>query len=358
MSRADVTGKGNLEKKAEAGVKAESVMKPDVMWKADASKTTSADKGCSKPRYALIGRRLSYSRSKDIHEFLMRGFGYASGSYDLLPMEECVLPEGYRGVNVTNPFKSRIAAAGRVEIFDTPESVGTPGSSGTIAPPLFSDAFFCGLPQKRGVANFDAAECCSEVARQAVNTIFFPESGGAEYYNTDLFGFCFSFSEALSQADEIHILGKGSTSKMVQILARHLQIPCIAIGREGVEAALRAARTADAPLREKRLLVNCTPIGTRGVSDTPQSMGMDSRRMRRYTYFADLTYNPEETLLVQTARKEGVLAKSGLEMLVAQAVMAQEIWNRKTADPRLQRLSDAISATLRELRRGLQKTEK
>ncbi|MDR1876690.1 MAG: shikimate dehydrogenase, partial [Flavobacteriaceae bacterium] len=41
----------------------------------------------------------------------------------------------------------------------------------------------------------------------------------------------------------------------------------------------------------------------------------------------DLIYNPEETMLLQLAKKKGAKIKNGLEMLHLQAEAAWNIWN-------------------------------
>lgn len=51
--------------------------------------------------------------------------------------------------------------------------------------------------------------------------------------------------------------------------------------------------------------------------------------MRNYQWAIDLNYNPTETLFLKYARQEGLKIGSGLFMLVAQAIKAQEIWQKR-----------------------------
>ncbi len=71
------------------------------------------------------------------------------------------------------------------------------------------------------------------------------------------------------------------------------------------------------------LLVNATPVGMhprRHASPWPE----DGPWPRGAVY--DLIYNPQETLLVQWARRAGLPAVGGLGMLVVQAALAFERW--------------------------------
>jgi shikimate dehydrogenase len=43
----------------------------------------------------------------------------------------------------------------------------------------------------------------------------------------------------------------------------------------------------------------------------------------------DLLYNPEETLFMKKGAEHRAVTKNGLEMLLLQAFLSWEIWNRK-----------------------------
>jgi shikimate dehydrogenase len=42
----------------------------------------------------------------------------------------------------------------------------------------------------------------------------------------------------------------------------------------------------------------------------------------------DLVYNPDETLFMRKGKERGAIVKNGLEMLLLQAFVSWEIWNR------------------------------
>lgn len=84
----------------------------------------------------------------------------------------------------------------------------------------------------------------------------------------------------------------------------------------------------ETPLRNLRvsvsLIVNCTPLGM--VPHTNTSPWPDGVTYPRDAIVYDLVYNPLETLFVSEAREAGLMATTGLGMLVEQAALAFERW--------------------------------
>jgi 3-dehydroquinate dehydratase/shikimate dehydrogenase len=81
------------------------------------------------------------------------------------------------------------------------------------------------------------------------------------------------------------------------------------------------------------VLVNCTPLGSasaRGQSPLPGGPFEG-----RVVY--DLTYGPDESLLVSEARRAGCLALDGLPMLIAQAERQFEWWTGRRPAPGVMR---------------------
>jgi shikimate dehydrogenase len=72
------------------------------------------------------------------------------------------------------------------------------------------------------------------------------------------------------------------------------------------------------------LLVNATPVGMIPCEHaSPWPMGLP---LPGSCFIYDLVYTPRDTVLVQQAREAGLLARSGLGMLVEQAALSFEIW--------------------------------
>jgi len=82
----------------------------------------------------------------------------------------------------------------------------------------------------------------------------------------------------------------------------------------------QAARHDQDPL----LIVNTTPLGMAPETATtpwPSAIPFPSRAM-----LYDLVYNPAETVLLETARSQGIPSVNGLGMLVEQAALSFELW--------------------------------
>ena len=103
--------------------------------------------------------------------------------------------------------------------------------------------------------------------------------------------------------------------------------------------SVRARRRAVASRRAARItwgsadgldvdaVINATPVGS-----APQvgAVPIDLARLRTRVVF-DMVYYPLETRLLVEARSRGLIAISGLEMLVAQGARQFEIWTGKPA---------------------------
>ena len=81
------------------------------------------------------------------------------------------------------------------------------------------------------------------------------------------------------------------------------------------------------------MLVNTTPIGMQGKSAdmTPVEEPV-LKTMNEGSIVYDVIYNPKKTILLKTAEKLGFRTINGLDMLIYQAMSAQEIWFNRTPD--------------------------
>jgi shikimate dehydrogenase len=99
------------------------------------------------------------------------------------------------------------------------------------------------------------------------------------------------------------------------------------------EALVESARQAD-------LLVNTTTVGM--WPHTGRSVWPDDASLPAALTVFDLVYNPPETKLLSQARRSGVAAIGGLEMLVQQGALAFDIWTGGCFEV------DAIAAIMRD----------
>jgi 3-dehydroquinate dehydratase / shikimate dehydrogenase len=74
-------------------------------------------------------------------------------------------------------------------------------------------------------------------------------------------------------------------------------------------------------------LINATPVG---MSPHIEALPTDLQRLRTRVVF-DMVYHPLETRLLADARRRGLTAISGLEMLVSQGARQFEIWTGQSA---------------------------
>ena len=72
------------------------------------------------------------------------------------------------------------------------------------------------------------------------------------------------------------------------------------------------------------LVVNCTPVGTKGNADKIPELFYNIIKSAKVYY--DLVYNPSETDLLSYAKKQGLETINGLPMLILQASLSAEKW--------------------------------
>jgi shikimate dehydrogenase len=92
------------------------------------------------------------------------------------------------------------------------------------------------------------------------------------------------------------------------------------------------------------IVVNATPVGTRGSQEHETVAKVDQFREVRLAY--DLVYNPLETQFLREARAAGCETLGGIEMLLAQAAEQFKIWMGNDPDENVMRAAalGALSA--------------
>ncbi|MDR0611758.1 MAG: shikimate dehydrogenase, partial [Planctomycetaceae bacterium] len=91
------------------------------------------------------------------------------------------------------------------------------------------------------------------------------------------------------------------------------------------------------------ILVNCTPIGMHpNVDESP----FEKAALRPRMIVFDAVYNPENTLLLKSAKERGCIVVSGVEMFVGQACLQFKLFTGQKASASLMRnlVRDALSA--------------
>jgi shikimate dehydrogenase len=261
-------------------------------------------------RLGLIGDNIAQSKAPLLHETAGRLAGLAVRYDRLVPREHGLdfgalfarcAAEGYRGLNITYPYKEQ--AARQVAIDD----------------PLVR-------------------------AMGAVNTVIF-EADGARGFNTDYSGFIAAYRQVLGarRAGRVWMIGAGGVGKAVAFGLLTLGLEALSIvdldraKATDLATRLRAAAPqlpvtfADSPddlSGPVDGVINCTPIGMVGCAGTPLSRD----RMRGAAWAFDAVYTPLETQFLQDAAAEGLTVISGYELFFHQGVDAWQIFSGRPVE--------------------------
>lgn len=229
-------------------------------------------------RYGLIGKKLTHSFSKEIHQQL------ADYPYELIELSEedvknFFLEKEFSAVNVTIPYKETV------------------------------------------ISYLDEV---SEIAKKigAVNTVV-NRDGKLYGYNTDYYGMK-ALVERINldfQNKKVLILGTGGTSKTARAVAEDL-------GAESIFTVSRTKKknciTYEEAIQnhfDAHIIINTTPSGMYPNCD---GKPIDISHFSILEGVVDAVYNPLCTNLVLDAKKRGLKSEGGLYMLVMQAVVAVE----------------------------------
>lgn len=186
----------------------------------------------------------------------------------------------------------------------------------------------------------------------AVNTIA-NERGQLVGYNTDVAGFARALREDAKfdpKGKRVGVLGAGGAARAVSFALVEARASIVLLtGRtpkrlEGVVAAFRPLTKAGTTitwchwldgtfiteLPRVDLLVNCTPVGTKGSESEAENPMPEAYYPSSGVAF-DLVYNPPETPFLRVAKAKGLTPVSGLGMLVYQAAESFRIWTGQDA---------------------------
>ncbi len=237
--------------------------------------------------FGLIGSKLDHSFSKSYFEnkFKSLGLDYSYANFelaDISDLKKLLSNKNLSGLNVTIPYKESC------------------------------------------IAYLDSL---SKAAKQigAVNTIHF---NGEQVigHNTDYIGFTKSIKPYFTnQMSKALILGTGGASKAVYFALKKLGVDCLKVSRNPNDTQLGYNDLTELVLKHHLLVVNTTPIGTKPNID--ECIQFPFQYCSKNHLFIDLIYNPEETLFLKRAKKQGANILNGYSMLCHQADASWELWN-------------------------------
>ncbi|EKQ56468.1 MULTISPECIES: shikimate dehydrogenase [unclassified Clostridium] len=251
--------------------------------------------------YGLIGEKLSHSLSPKIHNTLFKALEI-EGAYKLFEVEKENLSKlmdslkllKIKGVNVTIPYKQDV-----MKYLD----------------------FISDEAKKIG----------------AVNTIYLKDNK-LYGYNTDYFGFgTILNNNNIAVKDNIAmVLGNGGAAKAVinylldnGIKKIYLVSRKIKDNSSYNDKRIEYKTYEDISDIKGDILINTTPLGMYpNIDNTPVNEDVISN----YGSLVDIIYNPKETKFLKIGRTLNKKVCGGIEMLVGQAIKAEEIWQGYSLD--------------------------
>lgn len=196
----------------------------------------------------------------------------------------------------------------------------------------------------------------------AVNTLKYTENGYVGY-NTDIIGVYYAIkNKGFDVKDkEVLLLGAGGAGNACGVMAAEKGAKRLVIANRTVEKAEKLAQA----IREEYPETETVAISIKDIYDIPkvdiilnstvigfgENIGKspientDFFKEKGVEMVFDAIYSPWETQLLKDCRKEGIVGINGFDMLVYQAVAAEEIWfgeavDRDTTEKVRQELSD------------------
>ncbi len=239
-------------------------------------------------RLGLIGYPLGHSWSPEIHRFMK------AGDYRLWQLEKGELDsffsrKEFDGINVTIPYKNTV-----LKYLDEMDDT---------------------------VRRIQATNCI-------VN-----ENGILKGYNTDVAGMLriADHHGIAPGGGEAAILGSGGASKAAEEVCRLRNWPYHVVSRSSRNGCIGYDDLRNISDRIT-IIINATPVGMMPNED---DMPVDPSDFAHLEYLIDVVANPLRTTLAYEAQMCGVKAFGGLEMLVAQALAADELFLGKSMDDAL-----------------------
>lgn len=252
-------------------------------------------------KYGLIGEKLGHSFSKPIHEKL------ADYTYNICPLSredfiDFMEKKEFKAINVTIPYKRDVIPY-LASIDNHAKSIG------------------------------------------AVNTIV-NKDGSLHGYNTDYFGFLYMLKHHNIDVEgtKCVVLGNGGAAQaIISVLkeedASDIIVVDVAEGNGAIsyEECFKCHTNAD-------VIVNTSPVGMYPNID---SSPVDLSKFPHCKAVVDIVYNPIETMLSKQGKELGMRSVTGLEMLVAQAKYAVEIFlDKEIPEEKIQEIYEEVRKML------------
>lgn len=284
--------------------------------------STTYELANSKTRLAaIIGNPVDQSLSPVIHNAVFRSLG-VNWSYLAFLVEHGRLRDalnampalGIAGYSVTMPHKNEVAKIVN-EIGEVDQVVATTNSANTVM--LRNDGTIF-------ATNTDGQGACNAIESKSTKKI---------------------------SGSRVVVLGAGGTaSAVVYALVKNSAKDVVIVNRS-VERAMALAQKVEGTrvgiaknlandIEQADIIINTTPVGfdpSGLLIGANGEAAIDLRLLTAGHVVLDAVYRPLETALLAAAKKIGAQTVDGLEMLVHQAALQQEIWLGQRGDTKLMR---------------------
>lgn len=243
--------------------------------------------------YGLIGEKLGHSFSKEIHEKL------ADYTYNLCPLtkdefKDFMKKKEFKSINVT-------------------------------------------IPYKRDVIPYLEAMDDSARAIGAVNTIV-NRDGKLYGYNTDMPGFIYMVNKnkIAIKGKKVVVLGNGGAAQAIKAAVQKLEASEMIVVDVLLTEGVISYEECFQKHSDAEIIINTSPVG---MFPNVDASPVDLTHFPKCQAVLDVIYNPLTTKLTAQARELGMIGVTGLEMLVAQAKYAVEIFlDTKIDDSEIDRI--------------------
>ncbi|PHX94313.1 MAG: shikimate dehydrogenase [Acidimicrobium sp.] len=187
---------------------------------------------------------------------------------------------------------------------------------------------------------------------KSANTVLLRPDGTIFATNTDGQGACNAIESASTQKiakSRVVVIGAGGTaSAVVYALIKNGAGEVVIINRTTERAEqiaknydnCRVGREISVEINQAQIIINATPVGfnptgtkMHGTDQSP----IDVKLIGASHTVLDAVYRPLETGLLRAAKNAGAQTVDGVEMLVHQAALQQEVWLGRRGDTSLMR---------------------
>jgi shikimate dehydrogenase len=217
---------------------------------------------------------------------------------------------------------------------------------GVVAALRAVDAVGANVTVPHKSAAFDLCDRVTDEAALvgAVNTLMV-DDGALVGDNTDAAGLRAAWQDelGLDRIGSVTVLGTGGAARAVAVATGRIGARLTVVGRRADAAASLAALAdragaaravgvavtspaASRAVEQASVVVNATPLGTRGESLPEPFMQLDPTQIAY-----DLVYAPLDTPFLRAADARGASAHNGLGMLLHQAALAFRLWTGQQA---------------------------